>query len=174
MKSCFSMVWPVGMALLAVPACAQADGIDARVAGATEAAAKDNKRVLLQFASDAEHATLTRLAELDRALRRLLSYEYEHVPVVVGEGDDARALAVRHGVETGGEGMLALVVLDADGEKVAVRQRSGDGTWSGSAVVEFLEGAKATPLDAEDVLAAALERATREKKRVFVHLGAPW
>ena len=97
----------------------------------------------------------------DRDLSRFLRNEYE---VVVLELDDALI-----GAPTGAHGVTA---LDAGGAKL------GELVWrddlSGEALRTFLEEHRVPVKDAEALLAAALEQAKVERKRVLVHLGAPW
>jgi thiol-disulfide isomerase/thioredoxin len=76
-----------------------------------------------------------------------------------------------------GSGVPYLTILDADG-KVVLNQATGP-LEKGSAhdpamVLEVLSKWVAPPVDAKAVLAQSIARAKAEKKRVFLHFGAPW
>ncbi|MGB0332183.1 MAG: hypothetical protein ACPGPE_10250, partial [Planctomycetota bacterium] len=63
------------------------------------------------------------------------------------------------------------IVLDAGGAalgSVALGGLDRERLWA------FAREYKVAPVDAEATLAGALAQATKEKKRVLVHLGAPW
>lgn len=148
----------------------------AAIAHATEIAAKKHKRVLVVWGHDAHEGDV----ELHTALRRGKTkswpfyYEYELVAVDVG-ADGARNQALATAL--GASGTPALTVLDAAGKPLANRVASAlrkDGAWDQDALGAFLAEHTVAPQDAEDVLAKALARAKAEKKRLFVHLGAPW
>ena len=115
-------------------------------------ARQKDTRVLVAWGS---REALDQAVKQDRDLGRFLRYEYE-VVVLEREGD-------------AGYGLTA---LDSGGATL------GSLTWSddltGASLRAFLEQHRVPAKDAEALLAAALDQARVERKRVLVHLGAPW
>src|SRR5262249_6266768 len=144
---------------------------------------KENRRVLIQWGANwcpwcvALHAELSK----DKDLSRETLYEYELVLVDVGRRDKNMDLAQEYGVDLAHQGIPYLSILDAEG-KVVVNSgteafEKTDDTKKGhdaQLLLAFLKQHRAEPWKAEERLAAALERARREDKRVFLHFGAPW
>lgn len=147
-------------ALLAEPAPA---ALPAELAEASERATRKDKRLLVLLGTDDDRAAFNKLSRLDRALRRELSNEYETVPAPLG-GSLAAALGVTFTEPTA-------IALDAHGARLGAVAMTGldrERLWA------FARKHKVAPEDAEAILAGALAKATKEKKRVLVHLGAPW
>ena len=75
------------------------------------------------------------------------------------------------------KGVPYLTVLAGDGEVLANQEtgalEKGEAHDS-ERVKSFLDKWSADPWDAETVYQAALSRAKKEKKRLLLHLGAPW
>ena len=148
----------------------------AAIAHATEIAAKKHKRVLVVWGHDAHEGDVDLYTALRQGKTKAwpFYYEYELVAIDVGvDGARNQALATA----LGASGTPSLTVLDAAGKPLANRVASvlrKDGAWDQDALGSFLAEHTVAPQDAEDVLAKALARAKAEKKRLFVHLGAPW
>lgn len=150
----------------------------AEIARAAEKARRDNKRVLLVYGGNwcgwcrKLHQAFTQ----NRDIARVLLYEYEVVRVDIGRFDKNLDIAEKYGSKIK-KGVPYLTVLGGDGE-VLTHQETGvlekEGSHDPGLVKTFLEKWRAEPLDAETVLEESLSRAKKEKKRLFVHLGAPW
>lgn len=145
----------------------------AAVTQATHTAAKKHKRVLLVWGHDGN----ARDVELYKKLRRGKTpawpyyYEYEIVPIDRG-ADGAHNAELARALGATGTGAL-LTVLDSTGKALAngaATELAADDATLG----RFLAQYAVEPLDAEKMMKRALEAAKAEKKRVFVHLGAPW
>jgi thiol:disulfide interchange protein len=155
----------------------QADAA-ADVAAALARAARENKRVLIQWGANwcgwchLLHGTFAS----DKDIQQKLLFEYEVVLVDVGKFDKHQDLAARYGADLK-QGVPFLTVLDGAG-KVLANQETGS-LEQGKAhdpqkVLAFLTQHQAEPLDAAKVLADAKARAAAEGKRLFLHFGAPW
>jgi uncharacterized protein YyaL (SSP411 family) len=90
-------------------------------------------------------------------------------------------LSKQFNADVHGEGIPFLTVLDLEGrmfanQPIGVFETSSGGklSWDSAAVVKFLEANKATPVAAATVLEKGLASAKSQKKRVFLHFGAPW
>jgi thiol:disulfide interchange protein len=163
---------------------------DARkdIAAALARAAKENKRVLIQWGANwcswchLLHNTL----KSDRDLAKVMLYEYELVHADIGRWDKNLDLAQQYGADFKKHGVPFLTVLDASG-KVVANQETGvfevkpaaegdkvEPAYLKPKVLEFLKANAASPLAADQVLAAGLARAKNDDKRVFLHFGAPW
>lgn len=151
-------------------------GADAKqdIADAVARAAKDNKRVLIQWGANwcGWCYKLHDIFNQNKAISKILAYEYE---VVMVDSDVNAALKKSYGATYGG--VPFLTVLDAHGA-VIKNQATGPleiGSKHDPAKVEaFLTAWKAAPLDADDVLKKARVQAHEEAKRVFLLFGAPW
>jgi uncharacterized protein YyaL (SSP411 family) len=151
----------------------------AELLAATARAARENKRVLVVFGGNWRPwcIKLDAFFKKDAAVSKALWYEYETVKVDVGRFEKNLDLVpgAAEAMKKGGAPFLA--VLAGDGKVVTLQEtgslEEGDHHDS-KKVLAFLEASKATPLDAEAVLKAAVERAAKEEKLLFVHLGAPW
>lgn len=147
-------------ALLAEPAPA---ALPAELEEASERAVRKDKRIMVLLGTDEDRAAFNKVSRLDRALRREISNEYETVPAPLG-GSLAMALGVTATEPTA-------VALGARGEplgSIAMGGLDRERVWS------FVREHKVASADAEAILSGALALATKEKKRVLVHLGAPW
>ena len=154
---------------------------DARVdiAVALKKAKKDNQRVLLVYGANwcGWCVKLDGVFKRNRDIRRKILYEYRVVKVDVGKFDKNMDIAKRHGADLKQHGIPFLTVLDGNG-RMLTNQNTSDLEKGAEHDVEkvkrFLTRWQAEPQDADKLLAAAVARAAQEKKRVFVHLGAPW
>jgi thiol:disulfide interchange protein len=159
-----------------------ADG-SAQIARALARAGKENRRVLVEWGANwcAWCRSLHALCGRDEAIRRELLYEYDVVLLDVGRMDKHADLMGRYGVDLSKTGIPFLTVLDADGRVVANQETASlelpdkkGYDHDPAKVLAFLEARRAPARKAEDVLAAGLEQARREDRRVFLHFGAPW
>lgn len=152
-----------------------------QIADALRAAKRDNKRVLVQYGANwcGWCVKLAGLYKSDRDIAHELLYEYELVKIDVGRFDKNLDVVAKYGpgekLKT--SGIPFLTVLDADG-KVLANQESGaleqGNGHDPKKVLAFLKQWQADPLDAREVLKAALTTARESDKRVFLHFGAPW
>ncbi len=135
----------------------------------------DNKRVLVKFGGNwcGWCFKLHDLFHQDREIAALLRGEYELVLVDVNTNRHLLNEYDPHGQH----GYPWLTVLDASG-KVLCNQDTGsleDGPKHDPPKVKaFLEKWQPERVNADEALAAGLERARAESKRVLVHIGAPW
>ncbi len=142
-------------------------------------AAKENKRVLIQWGANwcgwciLLHGTY----QDDRTVARTLLYEYEVVYVDIGRWDKNLELAEKYGADFKSNGVPYLTVLDGEGN-VVTHQETGslekDNAHDPELVNSFLTEHQAEYLAAEDLLSDALAEAERTHKRVFLTFGAPW
>lgn len=157
----------------------QAD-VRADLSAAVARAAADHKRVLVVLGGNWCHwcLKLDDLCKKDAKIAKQLRYEYEVVKADSKRFEAASDLVpgAAEGAQKGGYPFLA--VLDGAGKVVALQETGPlevDGNRHDPAkVLAFLTEKQAPALDAEVVLKDAVDRATREGKLVFVHLGAPW
>lgn len=149
------------------------------IARAVARAKKNHKRVLLVYGANwcGWCHKLHDLFAKDSSIRKILLYEYEVVLVDIGRFDKHLDIVQGYGAEIKTEGVPYLTVLGGDG-KVVTNHDTGSleagSEHDPSKVRKFLEKWAAAPVDAEKTLTDALARARKEKKRVLVHLGAPW
>lgn len=135
------------------------------LAAAARAATAKDKRILAVWGTEAEQAHYGQLAASDPGVRKLIFNEYEVVQLDrAGHADLAERLQA-------GPSGLALTVLDSKGAFLA---RLDAREAAAESLGKFLESNRVPQKDAEVLWTRALERATRENKRVLVHLGAPW
>ncbi|MFC1499471.1 thioredoxin family protein [Candidatus Zixiibacteriota bacterium] len=149
------------------------------ITAALEIAAKENKRVLIQWGANwcgwckLLHGTF----QTDRTVSRTLLYEYEVVYVDIGRWDKNLELAEKFGADFQSNGVPYLTVLDSEGN-VVTHQETGslekDNAHDPELVNSFLTEHQAEYLEAEDLLNDALAEAGRTHKRVFLTFGAPW
>ena len=151
----------------------------AQIETALAKAKRDNKRVLLQFGGNwcSWCYKLHDVFNKNHEIASLLRNEYELVLVDIGQMDKNMELAESYGAELKKHGVPFLTVLE-DGGQVVTNQNTGDledgPVHDIDKVKAFLQKWTPEPLDAEVVLTNALARAEAEKKRLLVHLGAPW
>ncbi|MCG3126310.1 MAG: Thiol:disulfide interchange protein DsbD [Phycisphaerae bacterium] len=146
---------------------------------ALAAAKRDNTRVLVMFGGNwcgwchKLHALFRENAEIGRTLL----YEYQLVMIDIGKWNKHMELAAGFDADVKKNGVPFLTVLDAEG-KVLTNQETGSleaGEKHDPAKVRaFLEKWKATAWNADEVVKAALAKASADGKTVFLHLGAPW
>ena len=155
----------------------------ADIASALARAARENRRVLVQWGANwcGWCKLLHGLCDSNAELRRELRSEYEVVRVDVGRFDRHMDLAARYGAELKANGIPYLTVLAADGTVLANRETGSlEATVDGrpghdpARVLAFLVEHQAPYPEARDLLDGALAQAAAAKKRVFLHFGAPW
>ncbi len=158
----------------------QADGA-AQIAAALAKAKFAHKRVLVQWGANwcGWCLKLHALYRSDKDIAHELSYEYEPVLVDIGKWDKHLELAATYQADFKQHGVPYLTVLDEDGHVVVNQDSSELEIPKGDAhdparVLGFLKKYQAPPVKADELLAAALSRAAREGKRVFVHFSTPW
>lgn len=147
----------------------------ADIAAALSRASQENHRVLLVWGGNwcSWCIKLHGLFQDDRTIKELLKDEYQVVLVDINHN---KPLAEKYKVESG-KGVPYLTLLDSTG-KVIVNQETGS-LEAGSKhdpekVLAFLKKNKAEPVDANELINRAKERAAKEGKSIFVRLGAPW
>lgn len=148
-------------ALLAEPAL---PAVPAALAKASERATKRHKRILGVFGAEADTKALARSFGRRGPYGAMVSNEFEVVAM-----DPAAEAELAAAAEATGEG-VRLAVYDAGGKLLASAAAPADEAGT----KRFLEAHRVPIQSAQALLDDALARATREKKRVLVHLGAPW
>jgi thiol:disulfide interchange protein len=149
----------------------------AQVNTALASARRDHSRVLVMIGGNwcGWCHKLHDLFRTDPEIAQLLRNEYQLV-MVDTQAKNSDALMSEWKVDHA-KGVPYLVVLDETGT-VVTRQETGsleEGDHHDPAKVKgFLAEHVAEPVAARAVLDAALQRATSEEKRVFLHFGAPW
>ena len=152
------------------------------IAAAVEKAKAENQRVLIMFGGNwcGWCHKLHELFKSNPDIAKALSYEYQLVMVDIGQFDKNMDIAAMYGADLTAKdtgGVPYLVVLGPDG-KALTAQPTGpleEGNHHNpKKVAEFLDKWKAEPVDAEKLYKQTLEQAAKDKKLVFVHLGAPW
>ncbi len=151
----------------------------ADIAAALARAAKDNRRVLIQWGGNwcGWCRLLHKLFKEDRAIAKTLLYEYDVVMVDIGKFDKNKDLLAKYKADLGKSGVPYLTVLDAAGVVVVNQETSSleaGKIYDPKKVLDFLNAHKAAPLEAKAVLDKALAEAAATKRRVFLHFGAPW
>jgi thioredoxin-related protein len=154
----------------------------ADVQAAVQKAAKDNRRVLIEWGSNGSDASVLLRRKLikETELSRKLLYEYVVVTVDVGKVDRNLDLA-KHYQAALTDGIPYLTVLAGDGKVLANQaaaafetKADGQKDFDSKKLLDFLAKYEATPLVAEKVLQAGLEQAAKADRLVFLHFGAPW
>lgn len=146
---------------------------------ALKKARRENQRVLVVYGGNwcGWCIKLHDVMHDEPELAQLVRNEYQVVRVDVGHFDKNLDLVEKYGADIKGKGVPYLTVLDAE-EQVLTNQNTGDledGPKHDVAKVKaFLEQQVAPPQDAREVLKNALAIASRDDKRVLLHLGAPW
>ena len=146
-------------------------------------AMKENRRVLIQWGANwcgwchLLHDTF----EKDKDVRKKLLYEYDLVLIDVGRFDKNLDIAEKYKADLKANGLPYLTILDPDGQVIANQETGsleskvkGKVEHDPIAVVKFLSENQAPYLDAESLLATAINQARKTNKMVFVHFGAPW
>lgn len=160
----------------------QADAREQIKAAITQAR-KENRHVLIQWGANwcgwchLLHGTFSS----DSAVRRKLLYEYDFVLIDIGRWDKNMDLALEYGADLKSNGVPYLTVLAADGSVIANQETGsleaeldGKNGHDAAKVLAFLEEHQAPYLPADSILAAGLAQAKKQKKRIFLHFGAPW
>ena len=133
----------------------------------------DNQRVVaiatLDDGSSAE--AFQALAKKDRKLSRYLLYEYQQVVLPLAAIAEDKALA-----PLAPKAAAELLILDATGKLLARTELAAQLAEKdpGTAISTWLTPFQAGPVDARELLAEAMAKAVASKRRVLVHLGAPW
>lgn len=134
------------------------------LADAATTAKKKNKRIAVLFGSDAKRDAVQKAWGKGRSNYGFLYNEYE----VVGLTADAHPdLAQMDGSAADG---IAMAIFDFNGTEL---YRGAVDEGNPEAAYKMLETHRIPEANAEALLAGALARATKENKRVLVHLGAP-
>lgn len=179
-------VLPLGGAKPAVkqldkPVYDEAADATKEVAAAVARAQKDNKRVLIQWGANwcGWCKWLAGTMKSDRKVARELRYEYEVVHIDVGKFDKHIDLAKSLGAEF--KAIPYLTILDSSGKGIVQQNTEpfeakidGKNGHDPVKLLDWLKQHAAKPLVATEVLAAAIETAKQQHKRVFLHFGAPW
>ena len=157
----------------------QAD-FSTRIAKALADAQHENRRVLIVWGSNAEKPSQDFILTMMRTpeLARTLQYEYE---VVRAEYSVNVGAAGKYTAMPGTGDLPYLTVLDAHGAPIANHPTApfkgtgaGAAAWDGRTLNQTLTQYKPTYVEAEPLLAAALDRAKREHKTLFLWFNAPW
>jgi thiol-disulfide isomerase/thioredoxin len=154
----------------------------ADIAAALVRAAKENRRVLIQWGGNwcGWCRLLHKLFKENQAIAKVLLYEYDVVMVDIGNFDKNLDVAGKYEAYTEGfkkAGVPYLTVLDARGNLIVNQDTSSLEAGQGhdpKKVLDFLNKNKAAYLDASALLATALAEAKASGRRVFMHFGAPW
>jgi thiol-disulfide isomerase/thioredoxin len=154
-----------------------------QIAEAVAKAAKNNRRVLVQWGANwcGWCRQLHELFATDGDIKKKLMYEYDVVLIDVGHFDKNMDLAAGYGADLKKNGLPFLTVLDGTGKAIANQEtgaleNKGEGAkgHDKAKVMAFLTEHQAEYPAAADVLAAGMAQATKEHKQVFLHFGAPW
>ncbi|QDU83102.1 hypothetical protein Pla163_01980 [Planctomycetes bacterium Pla163] len=135
------------------------------LAEAHATATRKDQRILAIVGGAEARGGFDALAKGDRDLGRFLFNEYVNANVLRAEHAD---LVEALGVPTDG---AHLVALTSAGDVLGSVALAG---LDGAGLRRFAEAHRVPVKDAEVLWRTALEQATRENKRVLVHLGAPW
>jgi hypothetical protein len=153
----------------------------AAIDAAVKSAALDEIRVLINWGSnDSEQAAKFAALRRQREFGPLFSDEYKLVFVDVGHGDRNLDVAGKYGASIAPDALPALTILDHTGKVLAqassrdFRSDADPAAVDAAKVSAFLTKYKAPAPDAVGPFDAALARAKREGKSVFVWFSAPW
>ena len=154
----------------------------ADIAAALVRAAKENRRVLIQWGGNwcGWCRLLHKLFNENQAIAKVLLYEYDVVMVDIGKFDKNLDVAGKYEAYTEGfkkAGVPYLTVLDAAGNVVVNQDTNSLEAGQGhdpKKVLDFLSQNKAAYFDASALLAKALAEAKASGRLVFMHFGAPW
>lgn len=136
---------------------------------ASEKARAKDKRIVGLLGSAEARERVRGAWRADRETSKFVFNEYEAVEVGPEDAEGLMTSALFGVAPPPGE-VARVVVFDAEGRRLAARDLAPE---DGGGLV-FLREHAVPQKDANALLAAALEQATRENKRVLVHLGAPW
>jgi hypothetical protein len=159
----------------------------AQIAAALKAAAEDDIRVLINWgANDDENCTKFQQALYGgvppvtpavQQIRQKLSVEYRLVTVDVGHLDKNQDLAQAYQASLTAGALPYLTILDKNGKVLAQqssREFASEAGFDPDRIAAFLTKYQAPAADAEPLFRAAVERAKREDKMVFLWFSAPW
>ena len=175
----YRQVEPVSVYVAPALPTYQAD-FSTRIAKALADAQHENRRVLVVWGSNAEKPSQDFILTMMRTpdLARTLLYEYE---VVRAEYAVNVGVAGKYEAVPGTGDLPYLTVLDAQGAPIANHPTApfkgtgnGAAAWDGRMLNETLTKYKPTYVDAEALLTAALDRAKKENKSLFLWFNAPW
>lgn len=149
------------------------------ITAALTRARDDNRRVLIHWGSNScetcqrLHAAMNN----DRAIKRMLLYEYELVLVDVGSRDRNLDIALSYGVAPQASGVPWLTMLNFDGEPIANLHAGtfgdGRGSFDVKKIEEFLRTYQVRYPSADAVLNRALGEARLHEKPLLVQFIAP-
>jgi len=154
--------------------------VESRLAAAFARARDDNKRVLIQWGSNADRAAASLIATMrkDSTISRTLLYEYE---IVRAEMKGAERVASKYRGTGGRPTPPYFTVLDAQGKVLASQaaltfKATGEGAaaYDGKKLNEFLTKYKPAYVNAEPLFTEALSRAKKDQKALFLWFSAPW
>lgn len=156
-----------------------------QIAAALKRCKRDNTRVLLEWGHNSypQSVAFRKQLEADSELKKLISYEFEHVLVDYGQPPGKNVpLSKQHQADPHNEGIPYLTVLDSEGRMFAnfsvkpFESRTAEGGYSYdlAAVKKFLKANQASPIAAQAALDKAIAAAKRDQKAVLVYFGAPW
>lgn len=140
------------------------DQLHPTLSPAADKATKKDKRILAMWGTTTEVAPLLKMTKSTAGLRKLIYNEYE---VVHLNPADNPKLAKAHKIGP----CPSLAVLDPKGNLL---KSASAADMTGETYMSWLEANRVPVKDAEVLWADALKQAKAEKKRVLVHLGAPW
>ena len=187
---------PAGQLTAATQAPKRTDVYDEKAVGAEQVAAAlakakfAHKRVLIQWGANwcGWCIKLHDLYRKDKDIAHELLYEYELVRIDIGKWDKHLDLAAQYQADFKKHGVPYLTVLDEDG-KLVINQDSnplelpadpsgahdtGGIGHDAAKVLAFLKENQAPRTEADAVFSAAVARAKKEGKSVFVHFSTPW
>jgi hypothetical protein len=153
--------------------------VESRVAGALARARDDNKRVLIQWGSNADPGATALISVMrkDSAVATTLVYEYE---VVRADVKGAERLAAKYKGRGAAPTPPYFTVLDAQGQVLASqaaaafkKTRDAAPAYDTDKLNAFLTKFKPTYLKAEPLLTEALSQAKMDQKTVFLWFSAP-
>jgi len=153
--------------------------VESRLAGALSRAREDNKRVLIQWGSNADPAATSLISTMrkDSEVANTLVYEYQ---IVRADTTGAERVAAKYGGSGGKLAAPYFTVLDAQGRVLATQAASAFKRTGNAAVAydttklnRFLTRFKPTYVKAEPLLTEALSRAKKDQKTVFLYFSAP-
>jgi thioredoxin-related protein len=152
---------------------------NALVETALKSAKRANRRVLIQWGGNwcSWCLLMHERFKTDRDLAKALLYEYD----VVYIDSKNLELAAKFGADLKKNGVPFFTVLAGDGKVLANEPTEpfetkvdGKNGHDPKKLMAFLTANQASPLKAEDVLAAAQAEAAKTERMIFLHFGAPW
>lgn len=160
-----------------------------QIAAALKKAARENKRVLIQWGGNwcPWCLKLHELMNSNQSIAKIASSEYEVVHVDAGRNNKNVDLAQSYGADLPKSGFPYLTVLDSQGKPVAnqetgaLEKKDASGESVGVAaghdpdkVLAFLQQQKVAWPVADAVLKDGLARAKASERAAFIHFRAAW